>query len=115
VDCWFSYPRHLVDADGVLQDTTPPCDVPPWQRGGQSTKNRSASRALDRKLKLEAAFNTLQENGAAKVSKVASYLDRESRTVTEWLRDSEDWTVFKGMMSRKHNTQNEDDNDDDSF
>jgi len=115
VDCWFSYPRHLVDADGVLQDTTPPCDVPPWQRGGQSTKNRSASRSLDRKLKLEAAFNTLQENGAAKVSKVASYLDRESRTVTEWLRDSEDWTVFKGMMSRKHNTQNEDDNDDDSF
>jgi len=115
VDCWFAYPRHLVDADGVLQDTTPPCDVPPWQRGGQSTKNRSASRALDRKLKLEAAFNTLQENGAAKVSKVASYLDRESRTVTEWLRDSEDWTVFKGMMSRKHNAQNEDDNDDDSF
>lgn len=114
-DCWFSYPRHLPDVDGVLQDTVPPCDVPPWQKGGEATKGRSRSKQLEKKLKIEAAFNTLQSGGEVKVKKVAEYLDREYRTVAEWLKSSDDWTVFKGVMRRKQQPQTEAHCDDDSF
>lgn len=115
-NCWFSYPRHLLDADGVLQDANPPGDEPPWKRGGTATKARTGSRALDKKLKLEAAFNTLQEGGEAKVLRVAEYLDREYRTVSEWLKASEEWTVSRGVMTRKNSTQNKGhDDDNDSF
>lgn len=113
VNCWFSHPRHLADVDGVLQDANPPGDEPPWKRGGTATKARTGSRVLDKKLKLAAAFNTLQEDGEAKVVRVAEYLDRECRTVMEWLRSSDEWTVSRGVMTRKNNTQNGGANDDD--
>ena len=116
VNCWFDYPQHLLDAEGVLQDANPPSDEPPWKRGAQANQNRSGGRQLDRQIKLQAAFNTLQTDGHVRVQQVANYIGKGYKTICGWLKSSDEWTVVDGVMSRSNASQEpERYGDDDSF
>jgi hypothetical protein len=109
VNCWFDYPRHLLDAEGVLQDANPPSDEPPWMKGSQSAKNRSKRNTLDHEAKLQNAFGVVAVDGVATVTALAEYLDVVDKTVRVWIKKSPVFTVENSKVSRTEKQEAEDD------
>lgn len=116
VDCWFSYPRHLIDTEGVLQDTGPPCDTPPWMRAQDAHAGKTKARHQTRAVKLQQAFNTVVDSeGVAKLADVANYLDKSIRTVREWAESSPGWILGHGKLTKSNQETDPEDDEDDSF
>ena len=99
VDLWFRYPRHWLDAEGVLQDADPEGEEPPWKKGVRGRKPASQGRA-ERAGKLQEAFNTLAENGSAGLAEVARYLDKSPRTVREWAKEN-GWAIDGSLLVKR--------------
>ena len=97
-NCWFSYPRHLLDGDDVLQDADPPADEPFWKKGQRAIAGKAKSRNLNNDIQLQEAFNTLAKDGTVKIKEVANYVDRSVRTVREWAEQSGRWSLGHGTM-----------------
>lgn len=100
-NCWFDYPRHRLDSDGVLQDADTHGEEPPWKRAGRSYKSTAPKREQDRETKLIEAFRVIAEDGKAKVSEVAEYLGKSPRTVRGWADELDGWTIEDGMISQE--------------
>jgi hypothetical protein len=100
LDCWFTYPIHALDGEGVLQDAMPEGDDPPWKKGSQSAKTRAKTTALSNGKKLADAHAVLAENGRVHVDEMAKYLDLTPRTIRERAKkmQANGWTVDGGYL-----------------
>jgi hypothetical protein len=104
VNCWFAYPRHILDGDSgekVLDMTNPQQDEPPWKAAHTEQQKHAKSRTLDRALKLQDAFNVLAVDGVALLKDVAPYVERSQRTVREWAEEIPGWVVTHSTLSRQ--------------
>jgi RecA-family ATPase len=104
-NCWFDYPRHRLDADGVLHDADTHDAEPPWKRGARSNKGNTVRREQDRETKLIDAFKIIAEDGKAKLSEVAEYLGKSPRTIRGWTEEFDGWTVEDGIISQESDSE----------
>lgn len=108
---WFDYPLHTIDSVGVLKDVDPAGEEPPWKRAGAAAKGAAAKKEEGRELQMRKAYMVLDADGPVKVSSMASYLDREEKTVRNWISKYDHWKVEKGVVTFTPPSEKESDED----
>ena len=82
VNCWFQYPIHVLDSDGLLSDAKIDGDADPRS----SWKDRNKKEALTVEQKFENQFSFLAVSGDdVPLDELCDNLGRQPRTIEKWL------------------------------
>lgn len=95
--CWFSFPVHRIDQEGVLNEYSSKGSVTAnfSKRSNYSTKS---SRLAD----LDVAFGFLACNGQVPIDEMAGYLDKSERTIRRYLEEfSEQYFIEKNIIKKR--------------
>ena len=101
VNLWFCYPRHVLDADGVLQDADPHGEEPPWKRGVRSHRDGRKDRRKREQNDLAQAFGVLSADGPVGLQEMASYLDTTTKTLRNRIRRNTGWSVENSIVTQE--------------
>lgn len=98
INCWFDYPIHTTDTQGVLADLS--IDGEGWQRN--FTKKKSPKeRQTERKESIETAFSCVEENGKCSISDISEYLGVTEKTVRSRLKEHGNFWIDAGECGLK--------------
>ena len=110
VNLWFDYPIHLADESGVLGDCA--FDGVRNSKNSPYSENFSNKKSEEEKKEerieaLETAFSGVQENGKAKISDLACYMNVSEKTVRRYLKEHGDFWIDGGETGLKDRDKNE--------
>lgn len=86
VNLWFDYPIHTMDMDDILKNVEPESEKAPWQKAIGKRKS-AETKADERKLALEVAYEALSINEIITANDLAEYMGVTKNTV--WNRIKE--------------------------
>lgn len=98
VNFWFEYPIHRVDDTDQLHNAF--AEGSPM---GNLSKSRKYTRAEDRRLSIETAFQVLSMSPPVTVQAIADYLELTNRCVRDRLNEMKDVFWVKGGIVGRHN------------
>lgn len=103
VNLWFDYPRHRVDAVGILNDIQLEADGPNWQKNFK--KKRTPEQAKkDRMNSLEEQYESLKsfnQDGKVTLKELAESMGTTEKTVRNRIKEHGGFWIDEGYMGRK--------------
>ena len=112
-NCWFEYPLHKSDADGILNDAEAEGEAPPWQKNKKeyTPEEKEAYKEEKQNKKdnsLLIAFENLSCNDEpVKVSAMQKELEKGLSTIKRWIDNNENLTRDKKGIVTKINEEKE--------
>ena len=102
VNIWFDYPIHRADETGILLDLQAENAVPKGTGWKQNfgRKKTPQERKKEREASLDTAFEAVGESGKASVKELSEYLGVSEKTVRNYLKDSKDFELSDGEVSK---------------
>ena len=99
---WFDYPIHRADETGILLDLQAENAVPKGTGWKQNfgRKKTPQERKKEREASLDTAFEAVGESGKASVKELSEYLGVSEKTVRNYLKDSKDFELSDGEVSK---------------
>jgi len=89
VNTWFSYPIHIPDVSGCLEDIDPEIQKPFWEIGKERRKEKAARDKEKQQNKFEIAFTNLELSGEpVEMSALAQAINVKTETLGSWLGDT---------------------------
>ena len=110
INLWYTYPIHTPDTDGMLGDCA--FDGVRNSKNSPYSKNFSNKKSDEEKKEerieaLETAFSGVQENGKAKISDLACYLNVSEKTVRRYLKEHNEFWIDDGETGYKDRDKHE--------
>lgn len=99
---WFDYPIHRADETGILLDLQAENATPKGTGWKQNfgRKKTPQERKKEREASLGTAFEAVGEGGKASVKELSEYLGVSEKTVRNYLKDSKDFELSDGEVSK---------------
>lgn len=99
VDVWFNYPLHVVEHFAPEENVAPHHELPSYQRAMNARKSKE-QKLMERKRRLEAAYDICMANGPVTVSVLAEYLGVSLDTIRRSVDEHPDFNRENGVISR---------------
>ena len=99
VDVWFDYPLHVLEHFSPEENVAPHHELPPYQRAMNARKPKE-QKLLERKRRLEAAYDICAADGPVTVSTLAEYLGVSAQTIRNSVDEHPGFIRKGGEISR---------------
>jgi RecA-family ATPase len=99
VNCWFDYPVHHMDEDGVLQDVKPESDQRGWAKGARRNQQNAPSRRQQKAAQLDKAVQAANAGEPPTLTQLADYLDCSERSVRDRIKESGKYVLDKNTRT----------------
>ncbi len=94
---FYSYPLHIVDTEGVLDDAT-------YKSGGSYSGSGKKKPLKSKKAELDDAFSMCAADGKAKLSDMAGIMGKSEKTVRNYISDNSTYYAVKDSVITKINS-----------
>ena len=97
---WFDYPRHRLDAIGVLKDLEADGEAPPWQKASGKAKKNAEKKAVSKRREFEDAVANCNAGEPPTVKDLVQWYSGAGKEVAE--RTIRDWVKKFGFCIDKN-------------
>lgn len=98
INVWFDYPVHTMDEIGVLQDTKPENEKPPWQKKKKTPEE--AKKEKEDSLRTAFEASDLEGTGKVKLSDICDYMGKSPNTIKKYVDESKDFKRINGIVEK---------------
>lgn len=89
INCWFDYPVHKFDKNGILSDLKPEDDKNPWEKARESRKKNAEEKRLNTTETFINAYNSLCiDNTLPTIKELSTLLGKPDTTVRRWAENA---------------------------
>jgi regulatory protein RepA len=102
--CFFDYPLHIPDVDGLLFDAKAEGEEPPWMANRKTKAETAKERKQERLKSLETAFAASDMGEPVTISDFAEYLGKSTKQVRINIKEHPEFSHRSGVIYRNEKT-----------